>query len=92
MQSFLCPHMDKIRTHEEEEFIGIGEHRPETHEVVEKPIYFDGQQHSAKLPSKFLQKIGYEKGDCLRFELINPLPTEAANKPKLIITYAKKNG
>ena len=35
-----------------------------------KPIYFDGRQHSCKIPKKVMDAINYKNGDGLKFTLI----------------------
>jgi len=81
---------EKITPEETKDFLRTGEREKEEILTDEKPIYFDGRQYSVKLPTRFMEMLGFDKGDKLKFKLINPLPIKPDLKPKLVIEYAKK--
>lgn len=75
---------------EDEEFINIGDEKEEIL-IEEKTIIYDGSQFIVKLPTKLIRKMEYQKGDSIKFTLLNPLPTEPDKKPSLNAEYVKKN-
>ena len=74
---------------DETEFLEIGEHKKDKKDILVKNIHFDKRQYSVKLPTKFMESLGYKKGDSLEFTLVKPLDLE--KKPYLEIKYRRKN-
>jgi len=57
-----------------------------TEEIFNQKIYHN-RQYSVKIPKRFIDYIGFEEGDIIKFSVI-----EINKKPKLKIDYVRKNG